>query len=180
MRVLGFPSGRDSCVVSAAGQMGMREPNKRQGSVLKETSSSTRKRGRDAANLSAEQGIAMHCLNFPSPRTAGESLPSLDRRDFSVGLYVCAGRRACCGTWYVARIHTHAHPRTHTHTHIHTYIYVYTYICIYIALYIHRVKPSCSANAGKGQGQGSSTHKEVLTPHISPYTILLLPILSGV
>jgi len=46
----------------AAGQVGMREPKKRQGSVLKETSSRTRKRGRDAVNLSAEQGIAMHSL----------------------------------------------------------------------------------------------------------------------
>jgi len=41
----------------------MREPKKRQGSALKETSSRTRKRGRDAVNLSAEQGIAMHSFN---------------------------------------------------------------------------------------------------------------------
>jgi len=47
----------------AAGQVGMREPKMRQGSVLKETSSGTRIRGRDAVNLSAEQGIAMHSLN---------------------------------------------------------------------------------------------------------------------
>jgi len=32
----------------------MREPKKRQGSVLKETGSRTRKRGRDAVNLSAD------------------------------------------------------------------------------------------------------------------------------
>ena len=41
----------------------MREPKKRQGSVLSETGLRTRIRGRDAENLSAEQGIAMHCLN---------------------------------------------------------------------------------------------------------------------
>jgi len=47
----------------AAGKVGMREPKKRQGSVLKcRASSRTRKRGRDAVNLSAEQGIAMHSL----------------------------------------------------------------------------------------------------------------------
>jgi hypothetical protein len=46
----------------AAGQVGMREPKKRQGSVLSETGLRTRITGRDAENLSAEQGIAMHCL----------------------------------------------------------------------------------------------------------------------
>ena len=40
----------------------MREPKKRQGSVLSETGLRTRITGRDAENLSAEQGIAMHCL----------------------------------------------------------------------------------------------------------------------
>ena len=39
----------------AVGQVGMREPKKRQGSALKETSSRTRKRDRDAVGLSAEQ-----------------------------------------------------------------------------------------------------------------------------
>ena len=47
----------------AAGQVGMGEPKKRQGSVLNVTSWRTRIRGRDAVNLSAGQGIAMHSLN---------------------------------------------------------------------------------------------------------------------
>jgi len=49
----------------AAGQVGIGEPKKRQGSVLKcRASSRTRKGGRDAVNLSAEQGIAMHSMNL--------------------------------------------------------------------------------------------------------------------